>query len=88
MNTNIENYIIIDRNLVASTYQAKNAKQAVFEYATESGITISLNIFKKSIEVLEIEEVVEFFNECSTSYSNRINRIVTNYTTLYLEETK
>ena len=81
----MSNYIIVDTNCVVTTYDAENEKVALCKYAENCGLSICLNTFKKAVINLELIEIIELFNNCCLSNSDKIERIFTDYRTLYDE---
>ena len=81
------NYIVVDYQYSISIYNAENAKQAICQYALNCGLDISVKTFEKAIQNLEIEEIVELFNQNCLGYTDKIKQIFTSFITLY-DETK
>ena len=81
----MNNYIIVDVDCVVTTYHAKNVKEAICKYAENCGLQISLTIFEKAVQNLELVEIIELFNQNCLSDSDKIERVFTGYTTLYDE---
>ena len=75
----MNNYIIVDVNCVVTEYHAENVKQAIGKYAESCGLRIALTIFKKSIQNLELVEIIELFNQNCLGDGNKIVRIFTGY---------
>ena len=76
-------YIIIDKNSVACFKRAETYSEVIYAYAENVGIKIDLSIFKKALSALNIEEAVSLFNDVCLADSDRIYKILSNYTTLY-----
>ncbi len=81
----ISNYIIVDVNCVVAEYHAENVKQAICKYAENCGLQITLSIFEKAIQNLELVEIIELFNQNCLGDSDKIERVFTGYSTLYNE---
>lgn len=81
----MNNYIIVDRNCIVTTYHAKNVKEAICKYAENCGLHIALIIFEKAVQNLELVEIIELFNQNCLSDSDKIGRVFTGYSTLYDE---
>lgn len=79
-------YIIIDKNGVACFMRAETYSEVIYAYAESVGIKIDLSIFKKALSALNIEESVALFNDVCLSDSDRIEKLLSNYTTLYNDE--
>lgn len=81
----MNNYIIVDIYCVGTTYHAKNVKEAICKYAETRGLQISLKIFEKAVQNLELVEIIELFNQNCLCDGDKIERVLTGYTTLYDE---
>ena len=81
----MNNYIIIDMDCVVTTYHAENVKEAICKYAENCGLQISLAIFEKAVQNLELVEIIELFNQSCLCDRDKIERVFTGYTTLYDE---
>lgn len=81
----MNNYIIVDRNRIVTTYHAENVKEAICKYAENYGLQISLAIFEKAVQNLELVEIIELFNQNCLGDSDKIERVFAGYTTLYDE---
>ena len=79
-------YIIIDKNSVACFKRAETYSEVIYAYAENVGIKIDLSIFQKALSALNIEESVSLFNDVCLSDSDRIEKLLSNYTTLYNDE--
>lgn len=79
-------YLLVDGEYRAMIYNAANVKLAICDYAKDVGLEIRHTLFERAISTLNIEEVVELFNNNCLSDSDKINKIFTGFTTLYRNE--
>ena len=77
------NYIIIDNVHTASFFNAETYSGAIFDYAKRVGISTDLQIFKKALSALNIEEAVMLFNDVCVDVSDKISMFLSGYNTLY-----
>lgn len=79
--------MIFSKDNTAHRLIADDAKLAVCDYAEHCGCTIETPILARIQAVMNLEELVDFFNShCLLNYEDKITEIVGYYTTIYPEE--
>lgn len=77
-------YLIVSKRPEPLFTNAESVKCAICKYASYvGGLRIQNSLFEKVVEVLEIDEIVELFNNNCYSDDDKIEMIVTGFTTLY-----
>lgn len=80
-------YCIITTDRVAYEIESVNAVEAIIQYAEFTGSThVKGRLFSKAVSGMDVETAAEFYNAVTYIDSDKIHKLITDYSTLYCEE--